>query len=88
MDSYYREQVSGLDRATIYMRYHLAVPGKLTLRGRENLGIKQDGGLLLLENGAWNIALRGARPLGSGQVGHLKGGSEANGRNIRPAPQP
>ncbi|HUB81198.1 MAG TPA: hypothetical protein VMB03_20490 [Bryobacteraceae bacterium] len=62
--SFYREQISGLDRATIYTRYLPPVPGKLEVRERENFGPKEDsGGFLFLENAGWEITFRGARPL-------------------------
>jgi len=62
--SFYREQISGLDRATIYTRYLPPVPGKVEVRERENFGAKEDsGGFLLLENAGWEITYRGARPL-------------------------
>ena len=61
--SFYRERISGLDRATIYTRYLAPVPGKVAVRERENFGIKQDSGFLLLEDGAWEINFHGTRPM-------------------------
>ena len=61
--SFYREQISGLDRATINTRYLAPVPGKLEMRERENFGLKQDSGFLLLEDGAWELNYHGIRPL-------------------------
>lgn len=61
--SFYREQISGLDRARIYTRYLTPVPGQVEVRERENFGVKEDSGVLLLENDAWDITYRGARPL-------------------------
>ena len=52
--SFYREQISGLDRATIYTRYLAPLPGKLEMRERENFGLKQDSGFLLLEDSGWS----------------------------------
>jgi hypothetical protein len=61
--SFYRERISGLDRATIYTRYLAPVPGQVEVRERENFGIKQDSGILLLEDGAWEINYHGTRPM-------------------------
>jgi hypothetical protein len=61
--SFYRERISGLDRATIYTRYLAPAPGKLEMRERENFGINQDSGFLLLEDGAWELSFHGARPM-------------------------
>jgi hypothetical protein len=61
--SFYREQISGLDRATIYTRYLPPVPGKVAVRERENFGLKEESGFLLLENAAWEINYHGARPM-------------------------
>ena len=61
--SFYRERLSGLDRAKIYTRYLTPVPGQVAVRERENFGVKEDSGFLLLENGAWEVTYRGARPM-------------------------
>jgi hypothetical protein len=61
--AFYREQLSGLDRAAIYTRYLPPVPGKLEMLERENFGPKQDSGFLFLTNGAWEINYHGARPM-------------------------
>jgi hypothetical protein len=61
--SFYRERISGLDRATIYTRYLAPAPGKLEMRERENFGLNQDSGFLLLEDGAWEINYHGVRPM-------------------------
>ncbi|MEI9971774.1 MAG: hypothetical protein WDO73_06800 [Ignavibacteriota bacterium] len=47
----------------IYTRYLAPVPGKVEVRERENFGVKEDSGVLLLEDAAWDISYRGARPL-------------------------
>ncbi|SPE24286.1 conserved exported hypothetical protein [Candidatus Sulfopaludibacter sp. SbA3] len=63
MYSFYRDQISGLATATIYVRYLPPVPGKVMVREREIFGKKQDeGSLLFTENGAWDISFHGARP--------------------------
>jgi hypothetical protein len=61
--SFYRLQISGLDRATIYTRYLAPVPGQVEVRERENFGLKEDSGMLFLEDGAWELNYHGARPL-------------------------
>lgn len=61
--SFYRERISGLDRAKIYTRYLAPVPGQVEVRERENFGLKEDSGVLFTENAAWEINFHGARPL-------------------------
>jgi hypothetical protein len=70
--SFYREQISGLDRATIYTRYLAPVSGKVEMRERENFGLKQDSGLLLLEDGAWEVNFHGARPMADDKYANYK----------------
>jgi len=61
--SFYRNSISGLSIATIYVRYLPAKPGKVELEERELFGQKQDAGsLLFTEKGAWDISFHGARP--------------------------
>lgn len=63
MYSFYRERISGLSIATVYTRYVEPAPGKVRLRERQIFGKKQDeGSLLFLEDGAWDISFHGARP--------------------------
>lgn len=59
--SFYREQISGLDRATIYTHYLTPVPGKVEVLERENFGVKEDSGFLFLQNAAWEFTYRGSR---------------------------
>lgn len=62
--AFFRDQLSGLDVATIYVQYLSAKPAKgLAVREREVLGKKQDYSYLFLENQGWDITYRGARPL-------------------------
>jgi hypothetical protein len=70
--SFYRERISGLDRATIYTRYLAPVPGQVEVRERENFGIKQDSGILLLEDGAWEINYHGTRPMDDEKFANYK----------------
>jgi hypothetical protein len=62
--SFYNAQLSGLSVATVYTRYLVPVPGKLSLRARQNFGKKQDEGFMLFnETGAWEVNYHGATPL-------------------------
>lgn len=62
--SFYREQVTGLSRATIYTEYLDQVPEKgLGVREREAFGKKQDYSVLFLEDQGYQITYRGARPV-------------------------
>lgn len=70
--SFYRERISGLDRAKIYTRYLAPVPGQVEVRERENFGVKEDSTILLLENEAWEINYHGARPLDDTRLANYK----------------
>jgi hypothetical protein len=65
--SFYREQLAGLDRATIYTRY-LTRPepptsaGRLLVRERQSFGKDQDISVLFDEERSYQITFRGARP--------------------------
>ncbi|MBV9611616.1 MAG: hypothetical protein JO091_04050 [Acidobacteriaceae bacterium] len=62
--AFFRDELSGLDVATIYVEYLSQKPSKgLALREREILGKKQDYSYLFLEDQAWDITYRGARPI-------------------------
>lgn len=62
--SFFHDQLSALDVAKIYTEYVPQPPAKgLALREREVLGKKQDYSYLFLENQAWDITFRGARPV-------------------------
>jgi hypothetical protein len=66
--SFYREELSGLSRATIYTRY-LTRPeppagGGLYLRERQSFGKEENSGAVLFTEGeGYQITFRGARPL-------------------------
>jgi len=66
--SYYRDQLTGLARATIYTRYLVApqgppVPGKLFVRERQSFGKDQDYSAVFDEEKGYQITFRGARPM-------------------------
>lgn len=71
--SFYREQLSGLSRATIYTRYlSRAAPGKLAVRERQAFGKEEESAVLFNENGAWEITFRGARPLADDRLARYR----------------
>src|SRR5690242_215878 len=58
--SFYREQVTGLSRATIYTEYLDQMPENgLGVREREAFGKKQDYSVLFLEDQGYQITYRG-----------------------------
>lgn len=66
--SFYREELSGLARATIYTRYlsmaAQPAPGALLVRERQSFGNNEDRGAVLFTDGqGYQITFRGARPL-------------------------
>lgn len=66
--SFYREELSGLARATIYTRYlKVSDPpaaGALLVRERQSFGNNEDrGAVLFTEKEGYQITFRGARPL-------------------------
>jgi hypothetical protein len=66
--SFYREQLSGLSRATIYTRYvqrpDPPEPGTLWLRERQSFGKNERSGAVLFGGDkGYQITFRGARPL-------------------------
>jgi hypothetical protein len=62
--SFYREQLTGLARATIYTRYRPVPGGKLEVEERQSIGKDQDVAVLFLPDGeGYEITFRGARPL-------------------------
>ncbi len=64
--SFYREDLSGLSRASIYTRYSADVTDtahQLAQRQRQNFGKKEDYGVLFADQDAWDVTFRGARPL-------------------------
>ena len=62
--SFFHEQLSGLDVATIYTQYLAQAPAKgVAIRERELLGKKQDYSYLFLPDQGWDVTFRGARPV-------------------------
>src|SRR5690242_10429634 len=60
--SFFHDQMSGLDRATIYTEYLSPKPADgLAIRERELLGKKGDYSYLFLPDQGWDITFRGAR---------------------------
>jgi len=62
--SFFRDQLSGYDLATIWVEYPAQKPAQgLAVRERELLGKKQDYSYLFLEDQGWDLTFRGARPV-------------------------
>jgi hypothetical protein len=62
--SFFHDELSGLDVATIYTEYLSQAPAKgLGVKEREVLGKKQDYSYLFLEDQGWDVTYRGARPI-------------------------
>jgi hypothetical protein len=64
--SFYRERLSGLSIATIYVEYQAGVTDtahQLAVRERQNFGKKEDYGILCTETALYDITFRGAREL-------------------------
>ena len=62
--SFFHDQLSGLDVATIYTQYLTPRPTKgIALEEREVLGKKQDYSYLFLPDQGWDVTFRGARPI-------------------------
>jgi hypothetical protein len=60
--SFFHDQMSGLERATIYTEYLSPAPANgLAIRERELLGKKGDYSYLFLPDQGWDITFRGAR---------------------------
>lgn len=62
--SFFHDELSGLDVATIYTEYLPDTPANgVAIREREVLGKKQDYSYLFLQNQGWDVTYRGARPI-------------------------
>jgi len=63
--SFYRDQLSGLDIATLYTEYLDSKPPKdgVAVREREAFGKKQESSLLFLPDQGFQLTFRGARPV-------------------------
>lgn len=80
--SFYREQLSGLTVAKLYTRYldgAKDTANTLAVREREFFGKKDESSVLFLENEAYDITFRGARPIVAEQFARYK---ETTLRNI------
>lgn len=67
--SFYREQLSGLSRATIYSRYmNPPKTGKLGVEERQAFGKNQESAVLFAMDKGHEITFRGARPLPDTQL--------------------
>ena len=62
--SFYNEELSGLDIATIYTEYLTSQPENgVSVRERQVFGKKQDYSVLFLQDQGWDVTFRGARPV-------------------------
>src|SRR5438309_8685050 len=57
--SFFRQELQGLDIAKIYTRYLTPVPGKPSVRERQNFGKDESTGVLFNDDGGWEITYRG-----------------------------
>lgn len=80
--SFYRERLNGLTIAKVYTRYlpHVTdTANTLAVVEREFFGKKEDSSVLFLQDEAWDITFRGARPIPADQFARYK---ESTLRNI------
>lgn len=74
--SYYRDQISGLDVATIYTRYITIAPDKtgvdVAQREREAFGKQEESFVLFIEKGGWNVTYHGAKELDAEQLARYR----------------
>jgi hypothetical protein len=62
--SFYRDELKGLSRATVYTRYLQApVPGSVAQRERQSFGKEENSAVLFSDGKGYEITFRGARPL-------------------------
>lgn len=62
--SFYNEELTGLDIATIYTEYLPSKPENgVAVRERQVFGKKQDYSVLFLQDQGWDVTFRGARPV-------------------------
>ncbi len=76
--SFFRQQLEGLSVAKIYTRYLTPVPGKPSVRERQNFGKDEYSGVLFNEEGAWEITYRGARLLEQKRIDNWRDGTLRN----------
>ena len=81
--SYYRDQISGLDIASIYTRYITVAPDRtgvdVAQREREAFGKDEDSFVLFTEKGGWSVTYHGAHEMEPDQLARYK---ETTLRNI------
>lgn len=75
--SFYRAELSGLARTTVYTRYlgagEAAAPGELRVEERQSFGNNEDrGAVLFTRNEGYQITFRGARPLPPDTLGRYR----------------
>ena len=76
--SFFRQELQGLDIATIYSRYVTPVPGKPSVRERQIFGKDASGGVLFNQDGAWEITFRGARLMEPKRIENWRDGTLRN----------
>jgi len=76
--SFFRQELQGLDLAKIYTRYLTPVPGKPSVRERQNFGKDESTGVLFNDDGGWEITYRGARLLEPKRQENWKDGTLRN----------
>ncbi len=78
--SFYRDQLSGLSRATIYTRnLENALAGTLKQRERQAFGKDEDSAVVFSDGQGWEITFRGARPMPDDRI---KRHAETTQKNI------
>ena len=76
--SFFRQELEGLSIAKIYTRYLTPVPGKPSVRERQNFGKDESSGVLFNQDGAWEITFRGARLLEPKRIENWRDGTLRN----------
>lgn len=77
--SFYREDLSGLDRARIYTRYiDNPKPGNLGVLERQAFGKKEESAVLFLDGEGYDVTFRGARPLPDALVERYRNSTRKN----------
>ena len=80
--SFYRERLTGLSIAKIYTRYDLhpdaAKKDGLHVRERQSFGKKEDSTVLFLEDAAYQLTYRGAKPVPADSMARYKATTRNN----------
>jgi hypothetical protein len=78
--SFFREQLSGLSKATIYTRYRAVPKAQLAVEERQSFGKDQDWSVLFTPEGeGYELTFRGARPIAEDRLARYK---ETTVRNV------